>query len=624
MSEKIFLVDSGTDISKLEQKIQEFPQNVIYALSYEIHKVLEKEKISHKLADDILISDDFKKIDSFSINFTKNCFDKYKKLLTFEGIYLPELLELELFQYLLIQYLKPYVILKIIQNNNIELIIDFTIYGDFIKKIINSKKIHHIHFENLETDTMYHDKIKFAVNLFNLPIHIQLSRKTFSKIKKFTQKFSNQIFDLKPNINSKENVLLVNFDPLQYGELLTELNNESTNFLLLNTRKPAITNKKSLDIIRKSHSKIMDLNRFSITIEKYLNLECKKLQQIIKEIFSDTEYFEKIFSINGFSFWSCIQNSFQNICISRFNESIERILLLQKFFASYDISIILVWVDVGQEEKECIRVGKQFLVSSIMLQHGRFQTSEIWNKFASFVGQFPAPLLSDKQIVWGEIAKKWAMSHNHSPENLIVGGSPRHDKFFNLPLTNHKNGIILLATTGTMFLSADSCIASSQIKYDNYIREICRIVRSLPGKKLVVKPHPSQILTKYVTDLIHEIDPSIPIIENTDNEKLFSDCDLLITFNNSTTTLEALSRKTPVISLQTERWAEEDDIAQSGAILSVSNVSDCEDCIKKILFDTEYRKNLKENSLKFLDQYIKNQGCASKSVAKILKRLSKR
>ena len=44
MSEKIFFVDSGTDISKLEQKIQEFPQNAIYALSYEIHKVLEKKK----------------------------------------------------------------------------------------------------------------------------------------------------------------------------------------------------------------------------------------------------------------------------------------------------------------------------------------------------------------------------------------------------------------------------------------------------------------------------------------------------------------------------------------------------------------------------------------------------
>ena len=44
MSEKIFLVDSGTNISKLEQKIQEFPQNTIYALSYEIHKVLEKKE----------------------------------------------------------------------------------------------------------------------------------------------------------------------------------------------------------------------------------------------------------------------------------------------------------------------------------------------------------------------------------------------------------------------------------------------------------------------------------------------------------------------------------------------------------------------------------------------------
>ena len=56
---------------------------------------------------------------------------------------------------------------------------------------------------------------------------------------------------------------------------------------------------------------------------------------------------------------------------------------------------------------------------------------------------------------------------------------------------------------------------------------------------------------------------------------MFNDCDMLITFNNSTTSLEALSQGTPVISLQTEAWALEDDIAQSDAIVSVSTLSDC-------------------------------------------------
>ena len=67
---------------------------------------------------------------------------------------------------------------------------------------------------------------------------------------------------------------------------------------------------------------------------------------------------------------------------------------------------------------------------------------------------------------------------------------------------------------------------------------------------------------------------------------------MLITFNNSTTTLEALSQGTPVISLQTESWALEDDIAQSDAIVSVSPLSDCESSIKKIL--NEQMDSIKE------------------------------
>ena len=185
-------------------------------------------------------------------------------------------------------------------------------------------------------------------------------------------------------------------------------------------------------------------------------------------------------------------------------------------------------------------------------------------------------------------------------------------------MNNKKNGIILLATTGTHYISADSCTTGSQIKYDEYIKEVYRIVKSLPGKKLIVKPHPSPVLTKLAENLINEIDPSIRIIKNVELHKLINDSEVLITFNNSTTTLDAISMNKPVISLQTDSYANEDDIAQAGAILSISEIKDLENGIKKILYDNDFRKKLMKKSNLFLQKYMKNQGCASKSIVEAL------
>ena len=619
MKKNIIIVDNGTNINKLEDEIKKKSETIIYTLDYDIHKQLEKKGIPHKLGEEVLTEDDFKKIDSLSINVIENCFQKYTSTLLIKDIFLPELVEHEFLTYSLTQFLKPYMILKIIENNDIKNIIDFTNYDDFIKKVIKKSDIKHENVPINKNSEFYHDTIKFTIKIRNFPIHIEMSRNTFSRIKKIVQICINKIFKLNPNYKIKQNILLVNFDPLQYQELLIELNNKNLNYILLNTRKPVITNKKSLDIIKKSGSKIINLNNFSNLIKNEYTYEKKMLERELSKIFSDNKYFEKIFSIDGFSFWYCMNNSFRTIFTRRFIESHERIHLLNKFFELYDISTIFVWVDVGQEEKECIRVGKKFGINSIMLQHGRIQTSKKWDKFARFLGQFPGPLLSDKQIVWGEISKKYALDHGHSEDNIIIGGSPRHDRFFNFSSNEQNEGIILLATTGTMFLSADSCTASSQIKYDDYIKEIYRIVKLFPGKKLLVKSHPSQILRKFVQRIIDEVDPSIEMVETIDNEKLFSKCELLITFNNSTTTLEAMSVNIPVISLQTDTWAEEEDIAQSGAIISISKISECENAIKKIIQDKQFRNELLEKSTKFLSDYMSNKGCASENIASILK-----
>ena len=146
MNKVIFLIQNGIDFSKLENEIKKAPTHTIYSLDYESHKLLEEKKIVHKIGEDVLTPTDFDKIDSHSINCIKNYFDSYKEILTFEGIFLPELLEHEFFHYLNFQIFTAHVILKILENEKVSQVTDFTNFGDYIKKITSFKKIKHTHF----------------------------------------------------------------------------------------------------------------------------------------------------------------------------------------------------------------------------------------------------------------------------------------------------------------------------------------------------------------------------------------------------------------------------------------------------------------------------------------------
>ena len=122
----IFLVQNGTNFSKLEDTIKKFPVYIIYSLDYESHKFLERKKIKHEIGEDVLTPIDFNKIDSSSINCVQNCFNPYREILTFENIFLAELFDHELFFYVIRQFLNAYVISKILQNEDAQTIIDFT------------------------------------------------------------------------------------------------------------------------------------------------------------------------------------------------------------------------------------------------------------------------------------------------------------------------------------------------------------------------------------------------------------------------------------------------------------------------------------------------------------------
>ena len=224
----IFLVQNGTDFSKLENTIKKFPVHTVYSLDYESHKLLEEKKIAHKIGEDVLTSADFDAIDLSAINCTKNCFESYKEILTIENIFLAELFEHELFFYLIRQFLNVHVILKVLEKEYTETVIDFTNVGDYVKKITNFKKIKHIHFGIIKPPSLYHDNVRINFNLSKIPINFELSRKTFSRIKKPIQRLTSEIYDLEPNSQNKKNILLLNFDPLQYEELLMEFKKENS------------------------------------------------------------------------------------------------------------------------------------------------------------------------------------------------------------------------------------------------------------------------------------------------------------------------------------------------------------------------------------------------------------
>ena len=73
----------------------------------------------------------------------------------------------------------------------------------------------------------------------------------------------------------------------------------------------------------------------------------------------------------------------------------------------------------------------------------------------------------------------------------------------------------------------------------------------------------------------------------------------------------------PTISLQSEKWAEDDNIAKSNAILSISTLGDIEKGITDLLFDKKFKNMMNENGQKFLKSFV-NCGKSSQKLAKIL------
>jgi hypothetical protein len=620
MNKTIIIVNDIDNISKLKEIILQYPNSKIFSLNYFTHNKLIKNSIEHEIGDNYLTNIDKNIIDTKTIETASNWYlnNNFKNSLMFDGINLASLIEMESFDYFSKVYKNTLTIIRIIEKEKPTTLVDITDYNDLIQNLCNSKKIDCVQIHDIRQASPYFDKINIKYNIGPIPLSVTISKNNYQKIKEFVEKITKQFLKLNKNFNpQKKSILLLDFNTIQYNLLLKELSNSSKNILLLNQRRPAVWNLESYNIIRELGSNIISLNDFNKKIDNKIKQEQQQKKNELEVMWDHNLIFNEVFVIENYSIWNSIKDSFTKMCNARFLDSVERLMLLDQLFTKYDISVILEWAETAPHEKEVVHVAKRYGKKIVMLQHGMSTSGDIWDRAARFFSFFSGPLNSDKQVVWGETTKEYAIKYGHNSENILSLGSPRHDKFFQAKKINSK-GMILLATTGVSEFFAETSTTNDYLKFNNFIREVCLVVKNLKDKKLVIKPHPQPDFVNNVIDLIKEIDPQIEIVLDTDLVELINSCEILITFNNSTIALESMILNKPTISIQTDKWAEENEIVKKHGIISISKLEDIEPSINSILKDNVFKINILKNSDDFIQKYYTNRGNASSFLAQFL------
>ena len=626
MENTICIIENLDDIKIIKKQLNNYQNLKIFTLNYNTHKLLEKNHISHEIGELHLTADDKKFINQLALDTTLNWWKnkEIQQVLTRNNIAIPEFIEMELFQYILSIFKSAKTILRIIDDHSPKKILSVTNLNPFIESICNKLNIK---FQNLSDGkilSLHYDRINIKYNIGPIPLSITTSRTKYKKIKNFTEKISQKSFRLTPDKNQSKNdtILLLEFNPITYESLINELEKLGKNIFLLNQRRPAILNKKSLEIIKKSNCKIIDLTNFEKGVKSQILRETKSLMKNLENLWKNDLLFEKLFSIDSYTLWYSIKPIFSKMCDERFSESLKRILLLDELFSQFNISEILEWAETGQEEKEVLAVSKKHNVKSIMLQHSMFPIGEIWKPFGRFLALFSHEHKSDYQAIWGNLTHVHAISNGHDKEKLLISGSPKHDSFFSLKQNHNKTGKILLATTGPPAIFAEDSTTDIFLKYDKYIKEIFRVVKkNFPDKELIVKPHPQSDFINNAIELITETDSNAKIILDANLPELINDSDLVISFNTSSILLESIILNKPTISLITDEWAQENEIIKMNGVMSINDVKNVEEGISKIISNDDYRLELQSNAKHFLKDYLSYHGTASKQLVEILKKI---
>lgn len=236
------------------------------------------------------------------------------------------------------------------------------------------------------------------------------------------------------------------------------------------------------------------------------------------------------------------------------------------------------------------------------------------------------PIFQDKIALWGNIQKKYLEEiRNISKERIFVTGSPRHDIFFQNQKKYHENSKKVILITPQVVQEFNAKVDTDTfIRLEKLLEKIFSILEKIPDIKIKVKMHPTlDPGNEYVKNLIHRINPSVEIFQTEPIFDIIYSSDIVLNINTeffpSTVIYESMIMNKPVLNIRTMNEIYDFEFIKDHAILSVSDNDDLETIIHDIIFDTNLKKSLIENSQKHISRYFTNSKNASKNLSNLLK-----
>ena len=597
-----------------EEKLSELKEENadFIAFDYISHKILTKNKIKHNLIDDYIDENDRKEM----FQFCSACLKQYEKFdesdFKFHNIDLVSVVDRnELHEFLMDLVTKIKVLKKIIEKQLYNTIfVSSDIYEIFLKTKFKSN----IKFLNkIEKNHLTLEKIEIPLNLEIMETKFTISRGKYKILKGSIEKTIAGLFRLRKNYTNKKKIVLIEFDPEIYHDLLQEIDKHGFQPVLVNFRKTSITSLRSIRHLKKSNSLIMlaedwlkksQFEEINTVKANFLN----KIRNVMEnEIFLPNCVYEEI------DFNVVVQKKINNILVQRLDEYLTQILVAESIENANDVLGIITLNFSGETEKIFSRIRSDIPV--ILLQHGFANYTKSISYF-DLLDDYH--LIKHKIAVWGDIIKDYLIHVKAIPENkIIVSGSPKYDSYSRVE-KNKKNQKIMLVTLRPIITHMEGPRIELYEKYEKTLHKLIQISKNIEDLQIIFKLHPQQnISNQIIIDMIKE-NNKIKILQFDPIKELLSDCDLHVNiapdnFDASSVILEAMIMGKPTLNIQLQKNDIEFEFIKDNAIKSVYYDSN----IKQLVLDLISQHGTEEllnNSQNFLNKYMKNRGNAAKKL----------
>ena len=597
-----------------EEKLSELKEENadFIAFDYISHKILAKNKIKHNLIDDYINENDRKEI----FQFCSTCLKQYERSnesdLKFHNIDLVSIVDRnELHEFLMDLVPKIKALKKIIDKGLYDIIfVSSDIYEIFSKTKFKSN----IKFLNkIEKNLLTLEKVDIPLNFEIMETKFTISRKKYKMLKGNIEKTTTGLFRLRKNYENKKKIVLIEFDPEIYHDLLQEINKHGFQPVLVNFRKTATASLRSIKYLKKSNSLVM-LAEDWLKKSQFEEIKTARANFLhkIKNV-TKNKIFLPNFVYDEIDFNMTIQEKINNILIQRLDEYLAQILVAESIENANDVLGIITLNFSGETEKIFSRIKNDIPV--ILLQHAFANYTKSISYF-DILDDYH--LIKHKIAVWGDIIKDYLIHVKAIPENkIIVSGSPKYDSYSKIK-KNKKNQKIMLVTLRPIITHMEGPRIELYEKYEKTLHKLIQISKDVENLQIIFKLHPQQnISNQIIINMIKE-NKGIKILQFEPIKELLADCDLHVNiapdnFDASSVILEAMMMRKPTLNIQLQKNEIEFEFIKDNAIKSVYYDSNVEQSVLDLI-SHHGTDELFSRSQNFLNKYMKNRGNAAKKL----------